>query len=279
MNTITLKQNNWQPKKYHLIREERNQWNGLRNENMVEALIGIEPFTSSDTNEILFRIKMNNYKQTNTKGMYKWVGLLHTLRKNLIISVDDNGMLKQVKNMDVVREEWAKIKDRVYEEQKKESNYSKVLIKGIQELINDTAYFSRNLKFSYPYLYLFPPIFNNPLFLDKKKLGYRELPHLLNIKKVPITTEEYIKNYNSDSQHIEIEVEGKIDENNFEQDKLTELIKILKNRPRVPTLAKLNYLERYRFNDKHQLIQGMCMSLLTVPGSLYREEKTILRQI
>lgn len=35
----------------------------------------------------------------------------------------------------------------------------------------------------------------------------------------------------------------------FEQDKVTAMIRILKNRPRVPTLLELNYIERYLLEE------------------------------
>ena len=35
----------------------------------------------------------------------------------------------------------------------------------------------------------------------------------------------------------------------FEQDKVTAIIRILKNRPRVPTLLELNYIERYLLEE------------------------------
>lgn len=279
MKSIILHQNNWENRKYHLIREEKNQFNGLENENSVEAIIEIEKLKSFENDNNLFRVSMTNYKQSNAEGMYKWVGMLHTLRKNLIISVDQNGMLDLVKNMNSVKEEWNKIKKIIDKEINDYSKYNDVLISGVENLVNDPIYFSRNLKFSYPYLYLFPPIFNKSLFSDKKEIGYRILYHLLNIREIPIITQEYLRKYDPINKQIEIEVEGKIDKNNFEQYKLTELIQMLKNRPRVPTIANLNYLERYQFDLNYQLSQGMCMSLLTVPGSLYREEKTILKQI
>jgi hypothetical protein len=283
MRTIILKQEKWETRTYHLLREERNQFNGLKNENHVEALIDVEPLSSSANKEKLFRIKIKHYKQSNVKGMYKWVRLLHPLKENLVIGTDDNGMIAQVKNIDQVREQWDKIKNRIYEEQKKETNYDLAMMKGIRKIVNDAQHFARNLKFTYPYLYLFPPLYNKTLSDTEKTLGYRELPHLLNVKEVPIITNEYIKEYinehNLEQNKIIIEAKGEIDKDNFEQDKLTELIKIVKNRPRVPTIAKLNYMERYLYSSKGQLSQGMCISLFEVTGSIYREEKTLLRQV
>lgn len=283
MKSIILQQNNWEKRKYHLIREEKNQFNALKNENYIEALIEVEPLISLANKEKLFRIKMKYYNQSNIKGMYKWVKLLHSLKENLIISTDDNGMIAKVKNIDQVRERWNKIKNRIYEEQKKGTKYALAMIKGIQKIVDDAQYFARNLKFTYPYLYLFPPLYNKTLFDTEKTLGYRELPHLLNVKKVPIITNEYIKEFinehNLEQNKIIIEAKGEIDKDNFEQDKLTELIKIVKNRPRVPTIAKLNYMERYLYSFNDQLSQGMCMSLFEVTGSIYREEKTLLRQV
>ena len=58
----------------------------------------------------------------------------------------------------------------------------------------------------------------------------------------------------------------------FEQDKVTAMIRILKNRPRVPTLLELNYIERYLL-EEWPGPNKVCVCLWLRSGTLYREEK------
>ena len=64
---------------------------------------------------------------------------------------------------------------------------------------------------------------------------------------------------------------------NFDQETVTSLIKALKNSLRIPTQVKVNYIEKYLFDENHWPIQILNMSLIQIPGTLYREEKTILK--
>ncbi|MNT66768.1 hypothetical protein D3C72_2048560 [compost metagenome] len=94
---------------------------------------------------------------------------------------------------------------------------------------------------------------------------------------IPINTVETLTEL--EDGKIQIEVQGTIDDEKFEQEKVTAMIRILKNRPRVPTQLQLGYIERYRLDEWPWSEQSMCMSIAEIPGTLYREERNILKAI
>ncbi|MDN5395372.1 MAG: hypothetical protein L0G39_14095 [Chryseobacterium sp.] len=271
----TTKENRGEHRKYTFLREERYQFQGLRNENFIEAELKVT-LTSLDYEKPVFTVEMPFYKQSNKEGMYKWIGDLHQLREKIVCTLDENGQLGTIINLDDIRNQWKELKPKIILRHRNE-HYREIFIKGVEELLEDGERLAQALRFAMPYQLLFPGIHFREFKKNEITKGYRELPNFIAAKSVPITTEERISKL--EDGRYQIDVKGSIDENNFAQDKVTAMIRILKNRPRVPTLLQLNYIERYLLEEWPWSEQSMCMSLAQIPGTLYREEKNILKAI
>ncbi|MDP9959441.1 hypothetical protein [Chryseobacterium lathyri] len=266
-------ENKGEYRKYTFLREERYQFQGLRNENYIEAELKVT-LTSIENEKPVFTVEMPFYKQSNKDGMYKWVGDLHQLRKKIVCTLNENGQLGEIINLTEVQNQWREIKPKIILKHRSEK-YRELFIKGVEELLEDGERLAEALRFAMPYQLLFPGIHFKEFKKNEIINGYRELPNFIAAKSVPITTEERISEL--EDGRYQIDVKGSIDEDNFEQDKVTAMIRILKNRPRVPTLLQLNYIERYLLEEWPWSEQSMCMSLAQIPGTLYREEKNILK--
>jgi hypothetical protein len=267
---------------YKLLREEKNIFNGLRNENYIEADIETRKLLNPDKPaEHIFSVQVSNYKQSNAVGMYNWVGNLHSLKKNIIVGLGNHGGLATINNIGMVQAEWQHIKATL-PQRKQPEKIDAIIIAGVDEVLQDEARLANMLTYSYPYINLFPPIYNQALHTTEKLLGYRELTNVIHVRKVPIITEAHIlKEPTKIDTDVEIMIRGSIDEAAFKegQQQLTRMLRLLKNRPRVPTVARLQYMERYRINKQGMVTQGMCISQLEVPGSLFRYEKTIIKHL
>lgn len=266
-------ENKGEYRKYTFLREERYQFQGLRNENYIEAELKVT-LSSIENDKPVFTVEMPLYKQSNKDGMYKWVGDLHELREKIVCTLDENGQLGKIINLTDIQNKWREIKPKIILKHRSEQ-YREIFIKGVEELLEDGNRLAEALRFAMPYQLLFPGIHFKEFKKNQIINGYRELPNFIAAKSVPITTEERISEL--EDGRYQIDVKGSIDENNFEQDKVTAMIRILKNRPRVPTLLQLNYMERYLLEEWPWSEQSMCMSLAQIPGTLYREEKNILK--
>lgn len=268
-------ENKGEYRQYTFLREERYQFQGLRNENFIEAELKIT-LTSIENEKPVFTVEMPFYKQSAKDGMYKWVGDLHQLREKIVCTLDENGQLGKIINLIDIQNKWREIKPKIILKHRSEK-YREIFIKGVEELLEDGVRLAKALRFSMPYQLLFPGIHFKEFKKNEVITGYRELPNFIAAKSVPITTEEKISEL--EDGRYQIDVKGNIDESNFEQDKVTAMIRILKNRPRVPTLLQLNYIERYLLEEWPWSEQSMCMSLAQIPGTLYREEKNILKAV
>ncbi|MGN7758320.1 hypothetical protein ACTJIV_12635 [Chryseobacterium sp. 22532] len=266
-------ENKGEYRNYTFLREERYQFQGLRNENYIEAELKVT-LTSIENEKPVFTVEMPLYKQSNKDGMYKWVGDLHQLREKIVCTLNENGQLGKIINLTEVQNKWLEIKPKIILKHRSEQ-YREIFIKGVEELLEDSERLAEALRFAMPYQLLFPGIHFKEFKKNEIINGYRELPNFIATKSVPITTEETISEL--EDGRYQIDVKGSIDEDNFEQDKVTAMIRVLKNRPRVPTLLQLNYIERYLLEEWPWSEQSMCMSLAQIPGTLYREEKNILK--
>ncbi|MDR6546475.1 hypothetical protein J2810_002534 [Chryseobacterium rhizosphaerae] len=260
---------------YDFLREERYQFQGLRNENHVEIRMDVK-LLSVNKGVPTFKINTILYKQSNAIGLYSWVGDIHEIRKELIFNLNEKGQLGTILNMEDIRRKWEKIRPELIKRHKKDG-HKDIFITGITELLEDADRLSDALRFAQPYLLLFPGIHAKELKKDEQTIGYRELPNFLATKMVPINTVETL--IELEDGKFQIEVKGTIDENKFEQEKVTAMIRILKNRPRVPTQLQLGYIERYLLDEWPWSEQSMCMSIAEIPGTLYREERNILKAI
>lgn len=268
-------ENKGEHRNYTFLREERYQFQGLRNENYIEAELKVT-LTSFDNEKPIFTVEMPFYKQSNKDGMYKWVGDLHQLREKIVCTLDENGQLGKIINLTEVQNKWREIKPKIVLKHRSEQ-YREIFIRGVEELLEDGERLAGALRYAMPYQLLFPGIHFKEFKKNEIINGYRELPNFIATKSVPIITEEKISEL--EDGKYQIDVKGSIDENNFEQNKVTAMIRILKNRPRVPTLLQLNYMERYLLEEWPWSEQSMCMSLAQIPGTLYREEKNILKAV
>ena len=258
-----------------LLREERSQFQVLRNENFVEIHLKASAF-KSENDTYRFSVEITSFKQSNAEGMFKWVGDLHELREKVVFSLDENGQLGKIHNLEDLQIKWKDLKPKIFLKHKDE-NYKNLLISGVEKLLQDDERLSETLRHSMPYILLFPGIQNKEFKKNEVVKGHRKIPNFIAAKNIPIITDEVLTE--TDEGKYEINVTGVIDEENFEQNKVTAMLRILKNRPRVPTMVELKYLERYLLDDWPWSSQSMCMSLVQVPGSMYYEEKNILKMI
>lgn len=264
------------PIRYHYLREEEAIFMKGRVQNNVEALLEVE-YKNNHDEQPIFSLKILNYKQSNAKGFYRWAGELHSLRNRIDFKLDENNRLGEIMNINTVRNRFTEIKPRLLVNNASQKEAAG-MISGVEQLLRKPARFAHSLRFAHPYLSLFSGIYGKEITDDGAEQGYRELPNFIHLDKVPILTDEKLGK--SGGKFQEVEVLGKLDKENFDQEKLTSFIRLLRNRPRVPSLLELNYTERYRIDlENHWPEQTLCTSLAMVPGTLYQNERTILKRI
>lgn len=279
MESVTLKYKEVGHKqKYAVLREEKSQFQNLANENVINAEVELKLLTEDNDGFQKFQVSMLDYKQSNSKSLFKWVGNLHSLRNKVILNTGEFGEMSQVTNLKQIQNHWQSLKRQLPSKHKDEA-HSVNFIKGINTVLQDNEVFTNTLKYTFPFNNFFPDIFNKEITKKEAVEGYTEIPNFIGAKVIPLLTKTKLKNFDEAKQTYEIEVEGVLDKENFDQEKLTALVKTLKNRLRVPTQIKVNYIERYLFDANHWPLQILNMYLIQVPGSIYREEKTILKAI
>ena len=280
-NTInyTLNLNpTFKEKTYVIVREEHHRFEGISNKNFTEANFKVKHVGVLKNKANRFEVSQYNYKQSNVSGMYKWAGNLHSLRNKVVVDVDVYGQIINVENHYLIKIFWEELQYDLKKQHKKDP-YVHFMIKNITHIMGSKKNYLNAIKYSFPYSILFPLVYNKGLYTANGAKGYRELNGFIGTKSVPILTTEKLKESSINTNSKELQVIGEIDTANFKQNHISEMIKTLKNRPRVPSQVKLNYIERYLLDTDDSPTQAMCLSLVQIPGTLYRYEKTIVKQL
>jgi len=255
---------------YKLIREEKNQFQGFLNENHIEMDLNIELI---DEPQQKFRIGIENYKQSNDKGLFKWAGDLHFVRNDVEFTLV-NGQLGEVSNLEKIKNQWQRKRLSIISDHSDEK-YADIFINGVDEIVKDAVRFSEALRFASPYINLFPGIHGKNYEEEAVLNGYRELPNFLVTKTLPIVTDEQL--IRTQDGMYEINVKGNVDEKKYDNKQASTMLRILKNSPRLNTQVQLNYLERHSLDKDFWPEQSLILCVAQIPGTLYREEKTMLK--
>ncbi|MEZ5009413.1 MAG: hypothetical protein R2728_05165 [Chitinophagales bacterium] len=274
-NTVTVGYKSIdQSKKYRLIREERNQLQGIKNDNRFELDIELKHLEKD-----IFSISILNYKQANVSGFFQWTNELYKLRKYVIIQMGSDGKLDSILNLPEIQNEWEAIRGSILRNHLQDK-HAKGIASEVTMLLEDKERFENSLRHTAPYNIFFSGIHNSNYNYDEINFGSRVIPNFIGVKSLPIITEEkLIASASSQKGQLELKVNGELDKDLFDQNLMTDFVKTLKNRPRVVSQLKLKYTEKFKFDSDHWPIQYLNMSLAMVPMFLYREEKVILKEI
>lgn len=255
---------------YRLIREEKNQFQGFLNENYTEMDLSVEII---DESQQRFKIKIENYKQSNDKGLFRWAGDLHFIKSEVEFTLV-NGQLGEVSNLGKIKNQWQRRRLSIISDHSNEK-YADIFINGVDEITSDAIKFSDALRFASPYINLFPGVHGKNFEEETDSKGYRELPNFLVTKTLPIITDERL--VRKQDEMYEINVKGSVDEEKYDNKQASTMLRTIKNKPRLNTQVSLNYIERHLLNKDFWPEQSLIMCVAQIQGTLYREEKTMLK--
>ena len=258
---------------YRFIKTEYSHLRALENENTTKAAMECR-FLSEKNDKREYVIKTKNYRQTNTKGMFGWVNDLQMLKENLHVSLREDGLVGEILNMEQIRSKWASIKNEVikkHSHEKRSADFAKLITK----LLEDERSFTASLRYVTPYISLFSGFSKN----TQKEECYREIPNFVGTKTIPIKAKTAPLTAENSSTLTEIIATGEIDKENFDQTKVTDFVRTMRDNLRARGEVQLRYTERYAFNGSLLPAQAMCMSMVVIPGFLYRNEKSFLKKM
>ena len=259
-----------------MYREERAQLQGLSNDNKSTAKVTLESLVYK--NKDCFAISLSDHRQTNHKGMFGWVADLAFVKKKIVFTLNEQGFLGELQNHAQIYAGWKSAYHRIMHKHQQEK-HSKATGTGIDALMKDPAQLAAALRYAPPYVSLFMGI-NGKEYTDAQpSAGYRLLPNFIGVKSLPVNTEEVLQPAGADSSTMDIEVTGKLDDEHIDQDKISSLVRLLRDHPRASAEVKLRYNESIKLDKDCWPVQSICMNLIVIPGFLFRQETTILKEI
>jgi hypothetical protein len=268
----------WEPKQYFLYKEEKSELLGRTTENKITADVSVQ-LSKNFVGEKIFIVSISNYKQTNVEGLYKWVQDLLPIRKKIIFTVSEDGSLGNIKNHGEINNTFKEIIPWVLKKHSAEKNIE-FMGKELSILMNDAERLAKSWRYAQPYINLFAGIHGKSYNKEIEVQGYRELPSFIGIKELPIyTKEKLVKDGCRRDSNIEIEVEGVLAVDKIDQEKLSSFVRLLRDNPLAVSEITLKYNENHILNEYHWTVQSTCMSLVIIPGFLYRQETTAIKEI
>jgi len=256
---------------FKFLKSEYSHLRALENSNKTQAIIKVDSIGEEDGCAKL-RLRTTAYKQSNKKGLFGWVDDLQVIKDDLEVLLTPDGLLGKVLNISDVQKKWEANKKRIIKKHSKEK-YIKGFVAAINELLEDEPRFTASLRYVTPYVLLCSGF----SAATEEAQCYREIPNFVGTKTVPIIakTQPHTPEGKPDTQ--EIIVTGEIDRENFEQEKVSAFVAMMRDNLRAKTEVQLRYSERYAFKNNTLPTQAMCMSMVVIPGFLYREEESHLK--
>ncbi len=258
-------------REYQFLKKEYSHLRALENKNTTKAIIQCQ-LQEDKNEEKIYHIKTTNYHQENTIGLFGWVNDLQVLKEDLYVTLTKEGLLKEVLNIGEIRSKWASIRKEIIEKHSSEKR-SVDFAKLITKLLEDEQRFADSLRYVTPYISLFSGFSQN----TKQQKCYREIPNFPVAKIIPIKAKATLLSNQSQTPFTEVVANGEIDRDNFDQAKVTDFVRTVRDNLRARGEVQLRYTERYAFNAGVLPEQAMCMSMVVIPGFLYRNEKTFLK--
>lgn len=262
-----------QVRRYKFLKTEYSHLRALENKNTTQAAIECRFLGEKNGNKEYY-LKTTNYHQSNTNGMFGWVNDLQVIKENLQVSITKDGLLHEILNIEQVRSKWANIRNKTikkHSSEKRSADFAKLITK----LLEDEKRFTAALRYVTPYISLFSGFSKN----TGKEECYREIPNFMGVKTIPIKAKAAPLTTDSATTITEIIANGRIDEDNFNQAQVTDFVRTMRENLRARAEVQLRYTERYAFNGHALPTQAMCMSMVVIPGFLYRNEKSFLKGI
>ncbi len=266
------------PRHYTLYREERTQLRGIITSNKTSADISLQ-LSKNTFGEDIYTVGITNYKQTNKEGLYKWVQDLSPVRNEVVFSATEDGLIGNIKNHREIQNTFNALIPFIVKKHTAEKNNINIG-NGISLLMDEPERLTDAWRYTNPYINLFAGIHGKSFTLEAENTGYRELPNFIGIKQIPVyTSEKLVKTVTKGEPFFEIEIEGYLAKDKIDQEKLSALVRLLRNHPRAITDMTLRYNENHLLDENHWTYQTICMSLVVIPNFLNRQETTILKVV
>ena len=262
-----------QIRRYKLLKTEHSRLGTLENKNAIQADIEC-CFLQEKNSKQQYHLKTTNYGQTNNKGLYGLSKDLQVLKSDIVVSVSEKGMIEDVLNIEEIRAKWQSIKDKIMTKHKSDL-YNKETEEKITELVEDKERFASSIRYLPPFVSLFSGFSAQ----TNAEEHYREKQFFIAKDKMPIILQTQKMKKSQIPDVIEIIAEGKLDEDNYEQPGVARFVKTARDNLRAKSDPKLQYIERYAFNNSSLPVQSLCMSTVTIPGFLQQNEKSILKEV
>lgn len=244
--------------------------------NEIETDVSIT-FVSKTLTGYVFDVKLLRQWQLKTDGLDRWDLDMAQLRKNLILETDLEVKIKQVQNIDEVKELWQDLKPTIAQKYADDEE-SKAVINSSVALMHTPGELEKVLQHSYLYHALLPGLYDQKFERDEEFTikGSRIIPNAIGTTSLPFTTQIKLHDYDSISGECHVKIEGEIDQNLLDKETISRLLRDLTDIYNLKTTVEGFHLEDYTFDRFHWVTASAQLTQYAIEGTLmYRNLCTV----
>jgi hypothetical protein len=201
--------------------------------------------TEKSQSQFIFRYKLHNHQMKGSSLIHYWTDDMEELQSELILVIDENGILVDIDNFDQLNSKWAKMGGEMRSKYKDET---------VDAIVSETT---KLLKNKQRLLETFTGYSSWRFFLQNwynRKFGEEEQSKLLlkgyfGAVDLPLIISSKAKNYTNKEILHTIENTAVLDKKNFQRKDFARMLKTLTNMYNIDANLSVDMEEKYEFQE------------------------------
>lgn len=265
---ITIREDLHNTRQYRISQEISYTLEDFQYHNEIETDLSLTLVSKTETGHV-FEIGMLKQWQLKTDGLDRWDKDMAPLRKNLQIETDLSGTMRQVLNIEEVKDLWQELRPAVAEKYAGDEE-SKTVINASVALLYAPGELEKVLQSSYLYHAVLPGLYHQKFDRqnDFTLKGSRVVPNAIGTASLPFNTQIKLQQYDPFTEECQLKISGQIDQDALDKDNISALLRGLTDIYNLKTEVQGFHMEDYSFDRFHWIKESAQLTQYAIEGSL-----------
>lgn len=265
---ITLREDLLHSRQYRIHQDIRYTLEDFEYHNGIETDVSLSLIRKTETGNV-FAVKLLKQWQLKTDGLDRWDLDMARLRKNLVIETDLPGTIRQVVNIEEVKELWQELRPAIAKKYAGDEE-SRAVINASLALLHAPGELEKVLRSSYLYHALLPGLYQQKFNRENNFTlkGHRVIPNAIGTTSLPFNTEITLQHYDTITEECRVKIRGEIDQDTLEKDNISDMLRGLTDIYNLRTQLEGFHLEDYSFDRSHWITESAQLTQYAIEGTL-----------
>lgn len=217
----------------------------------------------------VFAVTMQDFQQTENRGLAQLDADTLDLRRELIIETDQDGQLQRVANKEALRQQWAELHPVLRRKYRDSEQITPGMLDGIGQVLHGDGYLENVLRQGDEYGLLFPGLYGQRYELAPAPGQPRTIARFLGDADIPLTTTVRRTPQVPADVAYGVLVEGRVNEAEYPAADVRQALRTMTDQHNLDTGLRLEHRESYEFDATHELSYGARFTVYGVEGVLF----------